>query len=56
MLYLEDEYERMADNNKMQYIHGCITCKTKNSCVFTNDKIITCDRYWADLTYRPNKI
>jgi len=56
MVYLENEEERMADNNKMQYIHGCVTCKTKNNCVFTNDKIVTCDRYWADLTYNPYQI
>jgi hypothetical protein len=53
MIYLNNEEERLKDNNRMLYIHGCVTCKLKSDCVFTNSKVITCDRYWADLTYKP---
>lgn len=56
MLYLENEEDRSADNNKMPYVHGCVTCKFRYNCEFTNNKILTCDSYWADLTYKPNQI
>jgi len=49
--YLDNEDERLRDNFKMQYIHSCNTCKTRFECTLTNSKIITCDRYWADLNY-----
>ena len=46
------ENRRTIDNFKMQYAHVYKTCKSKSTCLNTNDKIFTCDKYWADLSYQ----
>jgi hypothetical protein len=45
------EQQRLLDNSKMKYIHACKTCKLKNDCPDTNNKTLTCEKYWADLNY-----